>query len=180
MPGVECLPLQYDRPGWWCKLEAFRPGIRGDFLLTDLDNVFLGPLDDILSVSKYTTQLGESNALAYYPEAVRAMIWEEWIRDPQEHMNYWDPLKTPVRNQFGDGGFIKSLVHAKQHWETLFPGQVTNIVEFLPALRACSAPWSMKRWPMLLRDIPKNTRVFLCYRPWRPWTLPIFKLMGLY
>ena len=47
---VETVPLKHDWPGWWSKMALFDPAIEGDIFCTDLDNVFLGPLDDILGV----------------------------------------------------------------------------------------------------------------------------------
>lgn len=172
VPGVKCIPLVHDWPGWWAKLELFRPDIKGDFLTTDLDNVFLGPLDDILNVDSYTTQTGESNALAYLTESVRAHVWERWMRDPARHMHRFDPRNAEIKNCFGDGGFIASQVQALQHWETLLPRQVMNIatVRQKPA-NANQSPW----WPLRPMSIPKGTRVLLCYRPWRPWLMPMFK-----
>lgn len=173
MPGVECIPLKYDWPDWWSKMELFRPDIEGDFLATDLDNVFLGSLGDILSVSRYTTQLGESNALAYYLQDVRAIIWQEWIRDPAKWMHDFDPRYAKVRNSFGDGGFIKSLMTAEQHWEELLPNQVMN----LSALGADGAGRMspLLRWPFTAKDLPKEARVLLCWRPHRPWLLPALR-----
>jgi hypothetical protein len=158
-------------------MSAFDPAIRGDFLLTDLDNIFVGSLDDIVRVDTYTTQQGESNALAFYPEDVRAAIWKEWIRDPQAHMDYWHPHKTPVKHQFGDGGFIKSLMTAQTHWEDLLPGQVTNLnviggrtgephMPFMPLCRSL--------------QLPPNARVLLCWRPHRPWRVPMLRRFGMY
>lgn len=176
VPGVECIRLKYNWPDWWCKMEIFRPELQGDFLLTDLDNIFVGPLDDILAVDNYTTQKGESNALAYMTEDVRAAVWDEWIRDPADHMHYWHPSRTPVKNQFGDGGFVKSRLSATQHWEDLLPGQVVNIASL------GIAKSGMPIWAQLLHTqrIPKATRVLLCWRPWRPWRVPMLRRYGMY
>lgn len=177
VPGVQCIPMKHDWPDWWCKMNAFSPDLRGDFLLTDLDNIFIGPLDDILDIGTYTTQKGESNALAYMTEDVRAAVWEEWIRDPVAHMDYWHPLKTPVKNQFGDGGFIKSRMSAIKHWEDDLPGQVMNIHQ-LGMTRHQN-----KFMPLpLLRSaiLPPEARVLLCWRPHRPWRVPALRRFGMY
>lgn len=177
VPGVECIPLKYDWKDWWCKMEIFRPDVRGDFLLTDLDNIFVGPLDDILSVKDYTTQVGESNAIAYMTEDMRGQVWREFIRDPAYHMDFWHPLKTPVKHQFGDGGFIKAQLHAKQHWEELFPGQVINIAQIGGRKEKPHVPFMPLLRSLLL---PPEARVLLCWRPHRPWNVPAFRRFGMY
>lgn len=43
VPGVETVPLRQGWPGWWSKMEAFRPGLAtGTIVLLDLDTVFAG------------------------------------------------------------------------------------------------------------------------------------------
>lgn len=44
--GIECIPLVHDWPGWWSKMEAFRPGLFDDVvLLCDLDTMIGGSID---------------------------------------------------------------------------------------------------------------------------------------
>ena len=44
--GVERVALRHRWPGWWSKMEAFRPGLAaGTIVLCDLDTVFAGPAD---------------------------------------------------------------------------------------------------------------------------------------
>lgn len=176
VPGVKTIPLKYNWPDWWCKMEVFRPELRGDFLLTDLDNLFVGPLDDVLNTGTYTTQKGESNALAYMTEDVRAAVWEEWIKDPEGHMHYWHPNNTPIKHQFGDAGYIHSLLCATKHWEEALPGQVVNIASM------GIAKSGMPIWSRLMHTalLPPNTRVLLCWRPWRPWNVPMLRRFGMY
>jgi len=175
IPGVKCTPLKYDWPDWWCKMELFRPDIGGDLLCTDLDNVFLGPLDDILKVDRYTTQVGESNALAYYPREICEQIWAAWIADPARHMHDWDPRHTQTPWQFGDGGYIKSLVTAEQHWEEMLPGQVINIAYTGTGRKQRNDFWTRRRIATRLDELPDGIRVLLCARPRRPWVMPMFR-----
>lgn len=177
VPGVETIPLRHDWPDWWCKLAAFDPAIRGDFLLTDLDNVFVGPLDDILNIGTYANQRGDSNALAFMPEDVRAAVWKEWIRDPEFHMSYWHQRTTPIKGQFGDGGFIKSIAPAETHWEDVLPSQVMNIHQLgMTKQQGQFLPLSLLR----ATQMPKETRVLLCWRPHRPWNVPMLRRLGMY
>ena len=51
--GVECerIPLLHRWPGWWSKLEAFRPGvITGPTLYLDLDTVLVGSIDALVGI----------------------------------------------------------------------------------------------------------------------------------
>lgn len=46
---IEVIPLKHNWPAWWSKIECFRPDIPGDrFLYIDLDNIPIGPLDDLV------------------------------------------------------------------------------------------------------------------------------------
>lgn len=50
--GVETIALHRGWPGWWSKLELFRPGVVPDgtrVLYADLDTTFLGPVDGLLA-----------------------------------------------------------------------------------------------------------------------------------
>lgn len=169
VPGVECVPLWHDWPGWWSKLELFRPGL-GDFLFTDLDNVILGPLDDILAVRRFTTQQGHWTALMRVTEDAAEAVWDEWMFRPEEHIYSFEKSRVPLLNgigNYGDAGFIASCVTG-QHWETVLPGQAVNIVQMR---------YATPLGPRWHRDPPENTRVMLCGQPHRPWLLPMFRHM---
>lgn len=46
-----CRPLLTDLPGWWAKIELFRPGLfRGDVLYLDLDVVITGCIDGLVDL----------------------------------------------------------------------------------------------------------------------------------
>lgn len=165
VPGVDCIPLKHDWPGWYAKIELLRPDLGGDFLATDLDNVFCGPMDDLWT-HDYTTQRGDWNALMFIPRGGFAKIYEEFKHAPGEHMALNGP--TGINGQaFGDAGFMASRVQG-QHWEDVVPGQVVNIVEMIR--KTAFGP----RW----NRVPKNARVVLCAGPdRRPWQLPMFREM---
>ena len=170
IPGVECIPLQSDWPGWWAKMELFRPDLKGDFLYTDLDNTITGPIDDLLNVGRLTAQIGFWTALMFLPEVVRPPVWEHFTRDPHRWMRTYERGSCP--GIYGDAGYMGSLLEKDaSHWET-FPGaqQVMNIAQFMS-----------KRWPqghgwgkIAPWQIPKNMRILLSGQPFRPWTLPLF------
>ena len=43
--GVKVIPMQYDWPRWWSKMNLFCPDIEHDLMFYDLDTVVLNPLD---------------------------------------------------------------------------------------------------------------------------------------
>lgn len=169
IPGVECLPLKHDWPDWWAKLELFRPDIEGDFLFTDLDNVIVGPMDDLFQGRGWppVLQRGGWTALMWLPANVRHHVWNWFMEQPADWMRIYAKENRPKLNgigNYGDAGFISNaLVYSC--WEDLFPGQVINIVE-LRLLTPLGIRW-VHNWP-------KDTRMILCGQPYRPWKLPLF------
>jgi hypothetical protein len=164
--GISCIPLKHDWPGWWAKIELFREDLGGDFLFTDLDNVVLGPLDELFT-GQYTTQRGDWNALMYVPPGGLPKVYEEFKHAPGEHIALNQPTGISGK-AFGDAGFVAARVQG-QYWEDVVPGRVVNIVEMI-------RPTPLgPRW----KRIPADAHVILCGGPdRRPWKLPMFR--GMY
>jgi hypothetical protein len=159
VPGVDCIPLLHDWPGWWAKIELFR--LDGGFLYTDLDNVVLSSLDELFT-KVYTTQRGGWNALMYVPPGMEA-LYEEFRHAPGEHIAANRPTGINAK-AFGDAGFVASRVRG-WYWEDVVPGQVVNIVEMIRP-----TPFG-PRWGR----VPHGARIVLCAGPdRRPWQLPMF------
>jgi hypothetical protein len=160
VPGVECIPLVHDWPGWWSKLEMFRLG--GDFLYTDLDNVIVGPLTEIAEVDEFTADIGFS-FFRLTPDVSNADIYRTFADDAQFHMDEWDPKKRSD-HKFGDAAFLRWRVGLNPaQWSK----QVRNIVDL-----SVVCPW---RAPPV-RMVPE-TRVILCggvrRRPWANHSKPL-------
>lgn len=161
---VDTIPLERNWPGWWAKMEMFRPDIKGDFIYTDLDNVILGPLDDILAADTVVFNTGVRDtawtALMALPEHVRWKVWDQFSRAPQTLMDWYDPNRAGP--PFGDAGVVSACLHEyDERWEDMLPGQVRNI--------------STMMTPLGFRVPAPKPRIVLCHRPHRPWTLPLFK-----
>lgn len=149
-------PLKYAWPGWWSKMELFRPDIRGDLLYFDLDTTIFGPLDDIASVRRLTllrdfykdgTQKPEriQSGMMFLPETDRAAIWSHWIADPSRHM----------REHRGDGEYLHSLLFERAaRWQDMVPGQV---VSYKVHVRG--------------RGVPAGARVICFHGQPRPWVI---------
>lgn len=157
IPGVRNrLPLRHDWPGWWAKVELFRPDIPDDFLYTDLDNVILGPIDFALETNEFTADIGFS-FFRKTPDPLLEGVYEGFCQGPFSHMEEWDPANRSD-NQFGDAAFFRSrcgLDPAK--WPS---PEVMNIVDVSPP-----CPW---RVPGVI--LKEGIRVLLCggkrRRPW--------------
>lgn len=90
-----CYALEHDWPGWWAKMEIFRPGVvQGPTLYLDLDTVLVGSID-ALSDLPYDFAMMRNLMNAYMPGS--AVMWfrkaphkvyETFKEDPQHWMSF--------------------------------------------------------------------------------------------
>lgn len=123
--GVECRLLRHDWPGWWAKLELFRPDLfRGRVLYLDLDTSVVGSLDDIASYDGPFAMIDDW----IWPDrgASGVMAWE-----PSDHMTnaiygtFCRMAEGAMRSHRGDQNWI----HGSVEWEPLrqlYPGQIVS------------------------------------------------------
>ena len=118
--GYATEPLQQDWPGWWSKLELFRPGLfDGLVLYLDLDTLVLGSLEPLLSYGGrfaalsdfYTPQIAASGVMLW--QAGDVHLYERALKDPpimsHERSDYWwNQFDTPDRLQDLFPGLIGS------------------------------------------------------------------------
>ncbi|WP_289105821.1 hypothetical protein [uncultured Halomonas sp.] len=158
VPRVPHILLQHDWPGWWAKLELFRPDLPGDLLYLDLDTVVLGELGPLIDAAGgNTTMLSDfywpdrpASGLMYIAQRDKAAVWNEWIRDPEEHMR-----QPPGRGTIGDQAFIgRVLGEGVQRWQDVAPGQVAS---YKAHCRAC---------------VPNTAKVVCFHGNPRPWSAP--------
>lgn len=163
VPGVETVPLTQKWPGWWSKIELFRPDLKGDILFMDLDTVIRGPIDDIMNASKLTVlrdfyrdgkklKEGLGGGLLFLPEKDRAQIWDEFTVNPALSMRL---------NPRGDQHFFEQFwLNKAQRWQDLVPGQIVS--------------WKVN----CMHGIPPAARVICFHGKPRPWEVGQF--LGLY
>lgn len=125
VPGVPVIPLRYGWPGWWSKLELFRPGIEGDLLYLDLDTVVLGDLSEfdvgtttVLRDFYAPDRMG--SGLMYLTEMDRPQVWASFTQDPERHMR-----ECVTQERWGDQGFLQGVLVA-QRWQDVLPGRVVS------------------------------------------------------
>lgn len=114
--GVRVIPLKYDWPGWWSKMEMFRPDIAGNLFFLDLDTTVLSmpkmPLSDAV-LYDFGDPSVIGSGLMYLTETKRRMIWEDWIRCPEKHMAAH--TKWPA----GDQGYLLPHLKNALRWQNL-------------------------------------------------------------
>lgn len=125
------IPLRFNWPGWWSKMELFRPDITGDLFYLDLDSVVTGSLMEAINVRRLT-MLSDFYHLArpasgvmYLPESDRAQVWAAWQASPSRIMDQCKNFDTNgVR---GDGKFLGEVIGDRAaRWQDLLPGQMVS------------------------------------------------------
>lgn len=152
LPGVRVVRLKHGWPGWWSKIELFRPGVlTGKTLYLDLDTV----VRELPAIGNQFTMLPN----VYRPGDVGSGIMS-WTRNP--NYLYRKFCETPdkymqeytTRAKWGDQGFIRDHIKTspelfgedvrsyKVHCKQGVP-QGTKIVYFHGKPR----PWSVElKW----------------------------------
>jgi len=105
-PSIEPIPLEHKWPGWWSKIELFRPGLfDGPTLYMDIDTVTIGSVDiefngfTMLKSLRRKNSFG-SGVMAW--EVPPTHIYEKFCQGSRRWMSMY---KTPKR--WGDQGFIR-------------------------------------------------------------------------
>lgn len=170
--GVETVPLIYDWPGWWSKIELFNPDhpVIGnqDLLYFDIDIVVTGSLD-VFEKAKDFTMLREFNhpsrvnsSIMMIPVSVKRKIWEAFISDSSRIM-----LECQTEEKWGDQGFIGSIIRPT-FWQDIIPGKIvsykcdiatTEMIGFNPVLAN----------PTATGNVPPNVSVVCFHGSPRPW-----------
>lgn len=113
-------------PGWWSKMELFRPGLApGPILYMDLDTVILNGVRLFATVDR-TTLLSDfyrpqhlQSSVMYLTAEDRARVWAEWIKDPAGHIARFSVLRPGFN---GDQNFIEEVLgQGVQRWQDV-PG----------------------------------------------------------
>lgn len=166
VPGVECIPLREDWPGWWSKLELFAADLGDDFLYTDLDNVIFGPIGFAQETARFTADIGFS-FFKMAPGVPRSMVIDYFRADPEFHMNEWSTARKD--SKFGDAAFLRHRCKLEPaRWDMKL---VANVVDLKPV-----CPWRVAP-----PSIPADLRVLLCGgRLRRPWLSHSVKVREAY
>ena len=162
----ERIPLEHDWPGWWAKIELFRPGvITGPTLYLDLDTVITGSLDELVNLPDSFAMLRNF----HQPDMVGSGVM--WFRDvphkvyrkfskmPQCYIDHHE--RVAKGSYLGDQAFIADTVGLenigkismpsvrsyKYHCKSFLPEEA-SVVCFhgLPRPTEVKAPWMERHW----------------------------------
>ena len=120
--GVKTIPMGYFWPGWWSKLELFRPDIEEDLFFFDLDTVVIDypkvePKQSLMLRDFYRPERPGSG-LMYIKHEDKAHVWGAWIKGP-------DTKYKPTRLHHGDQGFLWDHFECGR-WQDDYPGLVQS------------------------------------------------------
>lgn len=108
----ERIPLLHGWPGWWSKIELFRPGLlTGPALYLDLDCIITGPLDGLFRTSLTMCDdflrpgLHNSSVMSWHGDY--SHIYEAMQRDPEGVMAAYTRRKD---GRIGDQAMIEDQV----------------------------------------------------------------------
>jgi hypothetical protein len=160
-----CVPLKYNYPGWWSKMELCRQDISlasaPSVLYLDLDTVITGPLSDLLDSaldSPTSTALrgfkrkdGINSSVMMLCQHLRAAIWKKWQTSPGVWME-----RYAVK---GDQKFLGDHFGPRfEHWQDSYP---EAILSYEVDLRSG------------LLQPPAQTSVVVFHGPPRPWDVDL-------
>lgn len=127
--GVPAAPVAHDWPGWWAKMDLFRPGLfTGRVLYLDLDTVIVGDLSDLACYGGdfgivsdfYRPERPQSCIMAWEADnALSRAIWRSFSRDPERWMH--------EHERGGDQAFIAGVIYGHEDRLTnLYPDQIVS------------------------------------------------------
>lgn len=163
MVGVETAPLLHGWPGWWSKVELFRPGLfSGPVVYLDLDTLPVGDLSDLASWSGDLAMLSDfyepaklaSGVMAWTPSRATADVYRVMATSARQilkrHTSRSDHF---YRDRFGSvaarlqrafpGQIVSLKVHARNE-----PPDGARLVcgHGKPRLSHPSAGWAHRLW----------------------------------
>lgn len=118
---VDCerIALEHGWPGWWSKVEIFRPGVvNGPTLYLDLDTVLVGSIDQLASLPHEFSIMRNLNAswmpgsaVMWFKERAPAKVYEIFRENPGHYIaQYSDRAQGTY---LGDQAFIWDVMDRK-------------------------------------------------------------------
>jgi hypothetical protein len=92
LSGIDFVPFEHNWPGWWAKMEAFRPGLGERILYLDLDVCLIRNCDDLINLTGNFLLLRDpgnltiNTAVELYDHSAVQWIYDGFCADAWMHM----------------------------------------------------------------------------------------------
>ena len=124
------IPLAHDWPGWWSKIELFRPGIfPARVLYVDLDVTIVANFDHMVQHSGFTAlrnlstkKKGRLGSGLLYWTKEHSFLYEQFRLTPHTFMQEY----SREGHRWGDQGFLQDHVPVWNEWQERFPHHVRS------------------------------------------------------
>ncbi len=124
--GRAGIPLEHGWPGWWSKVEIFRPGLfEGLVLYLDLDTLVV---DDLAPLAEYSGRLAMLSDF-YQPKIVASgvMLFRPGAHTEAVYSAFQaDPLRIMAAHRRSDFWYAKQL-DAPDRLQELYPDQLVSL-----------------------------------------------------
>jgi len=162
VPGIDVIPLRHGWPGWWAKMEMFRPDIVDDLLYLDLDSAVVGDLSDLAGIGRTAIMRdvyrpsGLQSSIMFLADRDRGPVWRSFVADAARWMHRF--------RGGGDQAFLERVWRNRLPaiWQDQLPGQVVSYkVHVRPAQRPGREFGN--------GSLPDGARVVVFHGKPRPW-----------
>lgn len=161
--AVPWVALKHDWPGWFAKLELFRPGLfTGPVLYFDLDTLIVGDLTDLASYAGrfamlsdfYRPQMAASGVMAWTPGPHTEAIYHAFCKEPRipgGRSDYWYAKHAP-RPERLQALYPGQIVSFKAHARNRVPEGARLVCGHgRPRFSDPAAGWAHQEWVELVR-----------------------------
>lgn len=142
--SVEVVPLVQGWPGYWSKVEIYRPGLcNGPLLYFDLDTVISGSLDELASMTDpvvvaWDMMRGWLNSSFLFTRVDLSCMWEAMTANPQAMMRKYNSGAGPY---WGDQGMLQDVLTSRRiPWRWVQSVKPHQVIWSAPGLRGKPPP----------------------------------------
>lgn len=171
VPCRNRIPARYRYPGWWAKMELFRPDIQGHVLYLDLDSTVVGDLSPFTGLSR-STILSDfyrpenmQSSMMFLRQEDRARIWAAWHGNEQAIIESYRTRRVGFN---GDQNFIQDVCErdgiAMQRFQNVLP---FHVISYKCDIMRHTQPHT--RWQDTWRKTHHRARVVIFHGRPRPW-----------
>lgn len=167
---VDCdtIPLTYDWPGWWSKMNLCAPNVEGDLLFMDLDTTIIGDIShmfdspDPIMLRDFYFPDRLASGLMFLPECDRTPVWHDFCSSAETWMKQ--------AGKKGDGWVFEQLLPYASTWQYEYPDQVFSYKADI-RVSQCDREHGTGH-------VPADARVICYHGKPRPWDIDERKLYG--